>query len=133
MNKKSLKKIKLSFCSKLQFALKDLDPDKTVNDERFPKDFIIEVIKFVDQHQISQIILKKVLLSDYCNCNSTSLFNEKCGECKPYLEQERKSWEIIYEIMDVETIKYINSIFCLEFQTKRFFDKSNFIVRRARI
>ena len=26
--------------------LKDLDPDKTVNDERFPKDFTIEVIIF---------------------------------------------------------------------------------------
>lgn len=29
--------------SKMQFTLKDLDPDKTVNDERFPKDFLIEV------------------------------------------------------------------------------------------
>lgn len=28
----------------MQFLLKDLDPDSSVRDERFPKDFLIEVM-----------------------------------------------------------------------------------------
>ena len=42
----------------MQFTLKDLDPDKTVNDDRFPKDFFIEanIISYENENKIKNLL-----------------------------------------------------------------------------
>lgn len=39
-------------------------------------------------------------MDDYCQCQVTTPFSEKCENCKPLLEKEDKVWTTIYEIMD---------------------------------
>jgi phosphatidylinositol-3,4,5-trisphosphate 3-phosphatase and dual-specificity protein phosphatase PTEN len=59
-----------------------LDPDKVNRDPRYPTHFYVEIS-----------------LSDYCRCNYTIPFENRCKDCSVFMKEVRKDWETIYSIM----------------------------------
>lgn len=60
-----------------------MDPDKIQKDKRFPNNFTV-----------------RVQLSNFCDCTTSTQFDQKCSDCRPHLEAEEKQWSTIYEILD---------------------------------
>lgn len=67
----------------LVFPLKELDPDSTAKDKRFPPNFSI-FAKF----------------ENFCECTVETPFSKKCSSCMIDLQTEVADWETIYTIME---------------------------------
>lgn len=82
------------------FELKDLDPDKIMKDSRFPDYFYVEVINHLINSQKKSILYCGIIIleylmnwwvqvkfTDYCKCKNTTLFEDKCKDCRKFMHE----------------------------------------------